>query len=296
MQDIHTFQNTILDNAGSAIFTVNTDGIITSFNLEAEKMLGDNAYEIIGKATPAIFHDKDEVIKRAKELSKELNENINPGFDVFVVKARMNLPNVYEWTYIKKDGTRIPVVLSITALRDLNNNIYGYLGIATDLSEYNKKQKELEDHKKALDQHSIVANTNANGKITYVNDKFCEISKYSREELMGQDHRIINSGYHSKEFMREMWLTISSGKVWKGEIRNKAKDGSFYWVEATIVPFMNAQGKPYQYVSIRTDITERKKREEENLLEEYKNIFNVSYELLQGLEENAFELPQLLRG
>jgi len=291
---MHSFQNTILDNAGSAIFTVNTDGIITSFNLEAEKMLGDNAHEIIGKATPAIFHDKDEVIKRAKELSKELNEHITPGFDVFVVKARKNLSNVYEWTYIKKDGTRIPVVLSITALRDFNNNIYGYLGIATDISQYNKKQKELEDHKKALDQHSIVANTNANGKITYVNDKFCEISKYSREELMGEDHRIINSGYHSKEFMGEMWRTITSGKIWKGEIRNKAKDGCFYWVDATIVPFMNAQGRPYQYISIRTDITERKKREEEILLDEYKNIFNVSYELLKGLEDIPFEFPQLL--
>ena len=257
-------------------------------------MLGDNAHEIIGKATPAIFHDKDEVIKRAKELSNELNEHITPGFDVFVVKARKNLSNVYEWTYIKKDGTRIPVVLSITALRDFNNNIYGYLGIATDISQYNKKQKELEDHKKALDQHSIVANTNANGKITYVNDKFCEISKYSREELMGEDHRIINSGYHSKEFMGEMWRTITSGKIWKGEIRNKAKDGCFYWVDATIVPFMNAQGRPYQYISIRTDITERKKREEEILLDEYKNIFNVSYELLKGLEDIPFEFPQLL--
>ena len=259
MHDVHSFQNTILDNAGSAI-----------------------------------FHDKDEVIKRAKELSKELNENIVPGFDVFVVKAQKNLPNVHEWTYIRKDGTRIPVVLSITALRNLNNNIYGYLGIATDLSQYNKKQKELEDHKKALDQHSIVANTNVNGKITYVNDKFCEISKYSREELMGQDHRIINSGYHSKEFMREMWQTIGNGTIWKGEIRNKAKDGSFYWVDATIVPFMNAQGKPYQYVSIRTDITERKKREEDILLEEYKNIFNISYELLKGIEDSLYQLPQLL--
>jgi PAS domain S-box-containing protein len=121
---------------------------------------------------------------------------------------------------------------------------------------------ELREFRTALDNHAIVDTTDAEGKITYVNDRFCEISKYSRAELLGHDHRIINSGFHDRKFFQDMWETIERGEIWKGEIKNQARDGSFYWEATTIVPLLNENAIPRQYLSIRTDITQRKLAEE----------------------------------
>ncbi len=149
-------------------------------------------------------------------------------------------------------------------------------------TELRRSLKELSDIKFALDKAAIVATTDQHGTINYVNDKFCELSKYSTAELLGQNHRIINSGHHSALFFQVLWATISSGKVWHGEIQNRAKDGSYYWVDTTIVPFLDQAGYPFQYLAIRFDITERKQAEV--ALWESKERFRL---LVEGVQDYA---------
>lgn len=147
------------------------------------------------------------------------------------------------------------------------------------------RNNELYQYKYALDQSSIVAVTDQKGRINYINDNFCRISKYSRQELIGQDHRIINSGFHSKEFIRSIWTTIANGKVWKGELCNKAKDGSLYWVDTTIIPFLKQDGKPYKYLAIRSDITEKKAAEQQQVL--YEQIIQSSEDAILSKDLNG---------
>jgi PAS domain S-box-containing protein len=180
-----------------------------------------------------------------------------------------------------KDGTFYWVDTTIVPYLGEDGKPIQYVAIRADITDRKHAQeqtakalRELNDVKAAIDEHAIVAITDQMGKITYVNDKFCAISKYSRDELLGQDHRIINSGHHSKEFIRSIWQTIGSGRVWKGEIKNKAKDGTFYWVDTTIVPYLGEDGKPIQYVAIRADITDRKRADEQmsNALRELNDV------------------------
>ncbi|MBI2927326.1 MAG: response regulator [Verrucomicrobia bacterium] len=167
-----------------------------------------------------------------------------------------------------RDGHEFPVEISVAPIRTASG--VEFSAFVRDIRERQRAEqalqaslKDLRDLKSALDEHCIVAVTDRRGIIQYVNDKFCAISQYSPAELLGQDHRLVNSGYHSKEFIRGLWTTILQGKVWKGEVKNKAKDGSFYWVNSTIVPFLDAAGQPFQFIVIRTDSTERKRFEEE---------------------------------
>lgn len=160
---------------------------------------------------------------------------------------------------------------------------------------FEESRKELEDVNFALNESSIVAITDRTGKIQFVNEKFSEISKYKKTELIGQYHSLLNSGYHPKSFFKEMWRTIGGGEIWRGEIRNRAKDGSYYWVDTTIVPFLNERNRPYQYVSIRTDITDRKKIEKALIISE-EQLKRIAFrDSLTGIPNRRFFIKELER-
>lgn len=153
--------------------------------------------------------------------------------------------------------------------------------------ELNKIIKSLEDYRFALDQSSIISITDRQGYITHINDNFCKISKYSREELIGKTNNVINSGFHQSDFFNEMWNTISSGKVWRGQIRNTAKTGEYYWVDTTIVPFLDKNNKPLQYLSIHFDITEKKIAEEHVL-----NTLRENNIILESIDDAFFAVDR----
>lgn len=153
----------------------------------------------------------------------------------------------------------LSIVIALTVRTQIKILITRLIATSRELEE---NARELKYQKIALDEHAIVSICDSAGKITYANRKFTEISQYSLAELLGHDHRLLNSGHHPHEFFDEMWRSIGSGVTWHGRLKNRRKDGTFYWVETTIVPFLNEQGKPYQYVSVRTDITPIKEAEE----------------------------------
>jgi PAS domain S-box-containing protein len=254
-------QNAIFNSANFSSIATDEKGVIQIFNVGAERMLGYTAAEVMNKITPADISDPQEVVARAGALSLELGTTITPGFEALVFKASRGIEDIYELTYIRKDGSRFPALVSVTALRDAQENIIGYLLIGTDNTIRRQADEALRDTDallRTIHMHSIVSVADRAGHLVDVNDSFCEISGYSRDELIGQTHRIINSGVQSTAFWIDMWTSIAAGKPWRGEICNRAKSGSLYWVDSIIVPFTSENGQVKKYISIQTDITASK--------------------------------------
>jgi len=174
------------------------------------------------------------------------------------------------------------------------HTVIGVVCFSRDITRTKKAEKEITDYKNALDQSSIVSINDMEGIIKYVNDNFCIISGYPATELIGCDHRLVNSGYHDKAFMKDLWKTIANGKIWRGEFCNKAKDGTLYWIDATIVPFLNDKGKPVQYIEIANDITKKKLLEREILEQKVQEQKKIARAIIKAQEKERNYIGQEL--
>lgn len=240
-----------------------------------------------------------------KARQKLLNTNF---YDYFTEPQKAK--EVYQEVFLRgfvndypltiKDHKPTHVLFNGSVYKDENGKVLGAVVVARDITEQREKEyilqktlKELSDYKYALDASSIVEVTDKYGVIKFVNDNFCKISQYTASELVGNTHLVTSSGFHSKLFMTDLWQTISSGKIWKSEMKNKAKDGTFYWVLTTIVPFLDIEGIPYQYVAIRSDITEQKRIEQEiNEAKEHAELATSFAEEAQSKAEEAVKAKQ----
>lgn len=263
LQDVSQLQRAILDNAAYAIIATTLDGIITSFNRAAEVMLGYQATEMIGRQTPALFHDADEMAARARQLGAELGIDLEPGFEVFVAPTRLRLPNEYEWTYIRKDGRRLPVLLSVTALHDSQDTLTGFLGIASDLTARQQAEDSLHLYASVF-HHSAegILLTNSANRIVAINEALSKMTGYTIDDLFGRNPKVLATGRTSSAVYRAMWKALREFGVWQGELLDRRKDGSVYPKLATISTIRDRAGKLTHYMASYTDITARKAAEE----------------------------------
>ena len=253
-------QNAIFNSANFSSIATDAKGVIQIFNVGAENMLGYKADEVMNKITPADISDPQEVIARAKALTEELETPIAPGFEALVFKASRGIEDIYELTYIRKDGSHFPAIVSVTALRDDQDAIIGYLLIGTD----NTARKQAEDKLRLSDvalkhisQGILISNHEQN--ILWVNDAFTSITGYSRTEILGQNCRFMSGPHTDQKTLSNMRLAIKNNTTFSGEILNYRKDGTLFWNELTISPVFEEQGQLTNFISSTRDITERKR-------------------------------------
>jgi PAS domain S-box-containing protein len=250
----------IVETTFDAFVGMDIDGVILDWNSKAEAIFGWARSQAVGKSLAQMlamegnFADKEENLRL-----------LMASLQAALLKKPMQMRAVH------RDGHEFPIEMTIVAIQLQIDQMFAvFVRDITEQVQATEKLKssiaELENLKKALDQHAIVARTNTRGIITFANDKFCAISKYPREELIGMDHQVVSSNHHSNEFIENLWTTIKQGRTWKGEIKNRAKDGTEYWLSTTIVPLCDSEGRPHEYIAIRTDISELKRIGEELLL------------------------------
>ena len=275
-------QKAIFDSANFSSIATDAQGVIQIFNVGAERMLGYTAAEVMNTITPADISDPQEIIARAQFLSAEFDRPISPGFEALVFKASRGIEDIYELSYVRKDGSRLPAVVSVTALRDAQEAIIGYLLIGTDNTARKRAEAKLAAEISAraeaerlkndwlhLQSEALDACGNAlvivglDGLIQWANPAFCELSGYDEAEVLGRSPgALLRSGAQGPDFYQALWKTILAGKTWKGELVNRRKNETRYHEEMTITPVHNAQGVITHFVMVKVDITEHKRIEE----------------------------------
>ncbi len=293
ISDLESFYNAIVENSGYAIITGTTEGIITSFNKAAEELLGYSAEEVVGNQTPAIFHLQEEIEQRAKEFSHTLNTRVEIGFDVFIAKARLGLPNKHEWTYVKKDGTLFPVMLSVTALKGKNSNdIIGYMGIAVDISDLKLIEKKLRDSEKQLQSAQNIAHIGnwwlnfATGKLHW-SDEIYRIFGRSPGEFEPSYERFFETVHPDdvEAIKKSEEIAFSQHLPHSIDHRIILPDGEIRWVHEEAVPSYDEQGEMVFLSGTVQDITERTM-----LVSALKNSEKRFRDILENLTDWVWEI------
>ena len=303
-----SFQQTILFNAPHAVIATSTTGIIQHFNPAAEKLLGYSADEMIGKLTPAVFHNSEEVAARAKIFGAELGIELEPGFDVFVAKARLNLPNQHEWIYIRKDGTRIPVLLTVTAIRDHTGTITGFLGMATDISVQKKAERsrlmaeaalrEKEELTRVMIENVLdysIIRLDSEGHIVSWNQGAQRLNGYTADEIIGRHSSCFyteedqTSGKPTAMLRRATAHHHAEDEGWR--VR---KDGSRLWANVVITALFDPDGRLKGFTKVVRDMTARKQADQE-LKEREASLVRFKASLDQTLDCVFMFRPDTLR-
>lgn len=260
LRQAEAFQRAILQSANFSIIATDTEGKIVFFNACAESMLGYSREEVMGKVTPAVFHDPEEIALRAAQLTKKMRRKVQPGFEVFVVPLLLSRSEEREWTYIRKDGSRVPVTLSVTALYDENGVIAGFLGMASDISERQRKDAELRKLSLVAERtDNGVILTDFLGKIQWVNAGFTRLTGYTLEESLGKTPGSMLQGPDTDlDTVRYMRSCLAKGKGFKIEILNYHKTGMTYTSAVEVQPIHDELGRVANYMAIQSDITARR--------------------------------------
>ena len=269
LQRLLSLQLGVLDGNVFAIISTDRSGAIEIFNTGAERMLGYDRKTVVGRFTPEQFYVPREVEKRARAYAAETGRAEPAGFALFPALLSDERVHEQEWTLVRKDGTLLPVQVTLSAIRNALDEISGYLFIGQDVSERKAAEadrqaavSELAAFKDALEHYVAMSISTVDGRIAYANDLFCSGSGYTREELIGGAYRRLKSDAHPPEFFAELWTTVRAGRLWRGAICNRARDGAHYWVDTLIFPELGANGRPRRYIVLQIDITQTKQLEE----------------------------------